>query len=69
MKISSLWRRHSVQHTFCYCPGCHQDLVARAGVDGTMVMDTDLVRYQCSCGTNSTWDFDLPVPHLLEWRQ
>jgi hypothetical protein len=58
-------RKRPAQHTFCYCPGCHENLVSRVDVDGTTVTDTDLVRYQCSCGVDSVWNFDLPVPILL----
>lgn len=45
-----------------FCPGCGEDLT-KICLDCS---DTDLVRYECPCGTKSTWDFDHPVPILVE---
>ena len=48
------------QTTWCYCPGCKQDLVS----SNSLVSDTDVVLYHCvECGTESRWDFDhYPCP-------
>lgn len=54
------------QTTFCYCPHCRNELCA----NGDLLSDTDLVRFRCSrCGHESGWDFDAPVPLLLEGRR
>lgn len=51
------------QMTFCYCPGCHNELCSDPQ---TIWSDTDYVRYTCGkCGLNSVWMFDAPVPILL----
>jgi len=52
------------QTTWVYCPGCKRDLCTEPG---TLVTDTDLVRYVCgNCKTRSTWNFDAPVPIYIE---
>jgi hypothetical protein len=45
----------------CYCPSCKDILNDQA--DCT---DTDLVRYTCTCGTKSEWNFDIcPFPVII----
>lgn len=52
------------QTTWVYCPGCKQELV---GGTQRQVLDTDVVRYYCMrCLTVSVWEFDAPVPLLLD---
>lgn len=51
------------QVTWCYCPGCGEDLVGQQ--PSPLVSDTEDggVVYVCRCGRRSVWDFDLyPVP-------
>ncbi|UNA01542.1 nucleic-acid-binding protein [Bacillus phage vB_BcgM] len=47
-----------------FCPRCHHDLIR----SGSFKSDTDDgVRYTCTtCGLKTLWDFDTPVPILLE---
>lgn len=52
------------QTTWCWCPACGHDLVSNPGVHCTDDPD-GTVRYQCTCGHVTVWDFDLPVPVLL----
>src|ERR1700720_733891 len=53
------------QRTFCYCPTCKNELCSDSGEcydvgDGT-------IKYMCSsCGTESRWLFDAPVPIYLD---
>jgi hypothetical protein len=60
MNIISKWLKKSKsQTTFCYCPNCGLDLCGQKNI---IMTDTDLVRYICSCGVLSVWNFDAPVP-------
>lgn len=60
------WRKKRIAAeggmTICLCPKCRLNLVEYA-VEYT---DTDLVRYTCRCGHKSGWQFDAPVPLLME---
>jgi len=55
----------SKQTTFVYCPTCRNELT---GERSSYVYDENYhVLYKCfDCGTFSLWDFDAPVPLLLE---
>lgn len=61
-----------VHTTVCRCPGCHQNLVTKPGVDcieSDPKGDTpDLVAFVCPCGVASEWDFGPPVPILIRIR-
>lgn len=62
------WRKEAdpfwKQGTFVYCPGCRLELVSATN---RLVTDTDYVRYYCGdCCTVSVWDFDFPVPILVD---
>jgi len=51
------------QNTFCYCPKCNNELIS----SNSFIKDTDFVYYKCNkCGQESKWDFDFPVPILVE---
>jgi transposase-like protein len=53
--------------SWAYCPKCRRDL---NGDNDSFVDDMgSYVRYTCAtCGFNSQWDFDTPVPvYLYEW--
>lgn len=65
------WRRergttNARRTSIAWCPGCRRDL---NGDNDSFVADEILVRYTCAtCGTNSVWDFDAPVPlYLGRW--
>lgn len=54
-----------MQTTWVYCPVCENELT----VDESPVREDKEGRviYSClQCGTESVWDFDAPVPLLLE---
>lgn len=52
------------QTTWIYCPGCKRDLTTSPNV---IVKDEDRVHYYCGfCNTVSSWDFDFPVPILID---
>lgn len=53
-----------IPRTQVFCPGCKNDLVSD---DDSRVWEGEdyLIYYSCDeCGTQSRWDFDLPVPVL-----
>ena len=50
------------QTTFCYCPGCKEDLCSN---QSEFADDGEVVRYKCPCGADSRWLFSTPVPILL----
>lgn len=59
------------QTTFCYCPGCRRELCEQhAELTHVGILDRGsqryLVKYRCWCGKRTVWDFDAPVPILLE---
>ena len=58
------WKARQSQTTFCYCPMCRNEL---CGDERTLCYDGGtFVTYDCAqCHTESTWDFDAPVPILL----
>lgn len=52
------------QTTWVYCPGCKVDLVNNHNRE---VVDGDVVKYFCfACNTVSRWNFDFPVPILID---
>lgn len=54
------WLRKRKRTSWAYCSHCRRDL---NGDDESFIEDAVLVRYTCAtCGTNSAWDFDTPVP-------
>lgn len=57
-------RRRPRSTTQAFCPRCGNELVS---CPLTTCADTDLVRYICGrCQTASAWDFDAPVPLLID---
>lgn len=50
-------RRGRKPEAAAWCPGCGGNLMTN---DSTFT-DTDLVRYECSCGERSAWMFDSPA--------
>jgi len=50
----------------CYCPACRDILNDQAECRHELHMQRKLVRYVCSCGHISHWDFDHPVPLLVK---
>lgn len=64
--------KQTKQTTFCWCPVCRWELCA----GGEFLIDDEHgVKYRCAqCKSVSRWDFDAPVPLLLEcsaseWRK
>lgn len=58
--------RPGKQNTYCWCPGCRNDLVSQGpafqGYDAS-----GLVKYRCGeCGNVSRWLFDAPCPLLID---
>ena len=47
----------------CRCPSCDNILNDQAQASD---LESGLVRYKCSCGVTSEWDFDFPAPIFLE---
>lgn len=61
------WKARRAQRTFCYCPDCGNELcgdVLTACYDGGSFVTDDCGQ----CHTESTWDFDTPVPALVAWQ-
>lgn len=55
--------KETVYKTACYCPLCNNELIG----SGSFVSDFRLVTYKCvECEIVSNWDFDAPVPLLIE---
>lgn len=58
-----MFKKRKKQRTFVYCPHCNNELIS----SNSFVEDTDFVYFKCKkCGTESKWDFDTPVPLLVE---
>lgn len=50
------------QHTFCYCPYCRNELVGT----NSYINSNNFVYFKCSiCGGYSKWQYDFPVPFLI----
>lgn len=69
--LKKLLTRKPKQHTFCYCPKCHNELCgSRDDLDITSYVkhfDNNTVHYKCAkCGTETRWLFDTPAPLMLE---
>lgn len=63
LRTINIYRFKHKQHTFVYCPKCHNELVK----NGQFIEDNDgIVKYRCSkCGIISFWDFaNFPAPML-----
>ena len=59
-------KNYHAQHCFCYCPGCGLELCNSQ----SWFSDTDLMRFKCiKCGTHSEWNFDMPAPFLLTYKE
>lgn len=60
--------RYNNQRTKCFCPKCDNELCGSNSYQNLM---NDLNRYEyfkCSkCGEESKWDFDTPVPILINY--
>lgn len=61
-ELSEYLHKLNIQHTFVYCPDCHNELVG----SGSFVNDEVVVTYKCShCGLISHWNFDMFPPTLV----
>ena len=61
------WQWQHPDHAKAYCPGCGVDLVCNPDVELTDWLP-GLESFLCPCLMESAWDFDAPVPLLVEGR-
>lgn len=60
------WKILRKQKTFCWCPTYKNELCGDPATD--CYEGGSFMTYSCGkCHTESTWDFDAPIPLLLSW--